>query len=90
MTMTAAPRLIGFGLAGLMLGAASLALLRWTVALYVRGGSWKPAAAHLARLAILAAVLVWAARVGAGPLLALAGGLVASRPIAVRMFGSPG
>lgn len=78
-------RLAAFGLAGLLLGAASLAALRLNVADYLVGRAWRPIATHLARLAILAAILVWTARQGAGPLLALAAGLVLARPIAVRL-----
>jgi hypothetical protein len=80
-------RLAAFGLGGLILGGASLAVLRWNVALYLNGAPWRPIAAHLARLAVIAGVMIWAARQGAGPLLCLAAGLVLARPIAVRMLG---
>jgi hypothetical protein len=80
-------RLAAFGLAGLLLGAASLAALRRNVADYLGGRAWRSIGAHVARLAILAAILVWTARQGAGPLLALAAGLVLARPIALRVMG---
>lgn len=80
-------RLALFGLAGLILGGASMASLRLNTDLYVRGGFWRPIGLHFARLAIMAGVLVWTAFQGSGPLLAVAGGLVLARPIAVRMLG---
>ena len=80
-------RLAVFGLAGLTLGGASMASLRLNTGLYLRGGMWRPIGLHLARLSVLAAALVWTALQGAGPLLAVAGGLVLARPIAVRMLG---
>jgi len=87
MTPIAIARLAAFGLAGLVLGGASLAVLRWNVAQYLHGGPSRAVAAHLARLAVVAGVLVWAARQGAGPLLCMAGGVVIARPIAVRIVG---
>jgi hypothetical protein len=88
MTSGEITRLAGFGLAGLALGGMSLAALRLNVSHYLRGAVWGPIGAHLARLAALAAVLTWTAHQGAGPLLALAGGLVLARPIAVRLIGT--
>lgn len=82
-------RLVAFGLAGLILGGASLIVLKWNVAQYLHGNAWLPLAAHLVRLAVIAGVLVWAARQGASPLLCLAAGLVIARPIAVRVLGRP-
>ena len=64
-----------------------MASLRLNTDLYVSGGLWRPIGLHFARLAIMAGVLVWTAFQGAGPLLAVAGGLVLARPIAVRMLG---
>ncbi len=80
-------RLAAFGLAGLLLGAASMASLRLNTDLYVGGRVWGPIGLHLARLSIVAGVLVWMALQGAGPLLAVAGGLVLARPFAVQMLG---
>jgi hypothetical protein len=87
MTAGTIARLAGFGLAGLALGGASLAALRLNVSAYLGGAPWRSAAAHLARMAILIAILAWAARQGGGPLLALAGGLVTARPLATRLWG---
>ena len=80
-------RLAAFGLAGLLLGGASMASLRLNTDLYVGGRVWAPIGLHLARLSIVAGVLVWTALQGAGPLLAVAGGLVLARPFAVQMLG---
>jgi hypothetical protein len=82
-----AQQIAAFALAGLILGGASLAALRLNAALYVAGDVWRSLALHLARLALVAAGLVVAARQGAAPLLAGAGGLVAARLIAVRLVG---
>jgi hypothetical protein len=87
MTPMDAAWLSAFFFAGLALGGASLAVIKWNVAQYLRGSPWGPLAGHLARLAVIAGVLVWAARQGAGPLLCLAAGLVIARPIAVRVLG---
>lgn len=89
MTLMEAVRLAALFLGGVALGGVSLAVLKWNVAQYLRGGPWAALAAHLARLAILAGVLVWAGRQGAGPLLCIAAGLVVARPIAVRVLGRP-
>jgi hypothetical protein len=80
-------RIAAFALAGLVLGGASFATLRINTDLYVAGDLWRSLVLHLARLALVAAGLVAAALQGAGPLLAGAGGLVASRWIAVRLWG---
>ena len=80
-------RLAAFATAGFALGGASFASLRLTTSLYVEGGLWRPIALHLARLAIVAGALVLTALQGAGPLLAVAGGLTLARPIAVRLLG---
>jgi hypothetical protein len=80
-------RLAAFGLAGLILGGASMASLKLNTDLYVRGGLWRPIGLHVARLAVIAGVLVWSAFQGAGPLFAVAGGLVLARPLVVRMLG---
>jgi hypothetical protein len=87
--MTAADieRLEAYGLAGLVLGAASMASLRLNADLYVGGGLWRPIGLHFARLSVVAGVLIVTALQGAGPLLAVAAGLVLARPIAVRMMG---
>jgi hypothetical protein len=83
-------RLASYGLAGLVLGAASMASLRLNTDLYVRGGVWRPIGLHFLRLSIVAGALVWTAFQGVGPLLAVTGGLVLARPIAVRTLGRVG
>jgi hypothetical protein len=87
MTIDEIERLAAFGLGGLVLGGASMASLRLNTNLYVVGGLWRPIGLHFARLSIVAGVLVWTAFQGAGPLLAVAAGLVLARPIAVRTLG---
>jgi hypothetical protein len=87
MTVDEIERLAVFGLAGLVLGGASLASLRLNTALYLSGGLWRPIGLHLARLGIVAGALVWTAHQGAGPLIAAAAGLVLARPVVLRMLG---
>lgn len=72
-----------FAAGGFVLGAASYAALRLNTALYLGGSAWRSAVLHLARLALLTAVLVWTARQGAWPLLSMCAGLVAARPVVV-------
>ncbi len=67
MTVGEIDHLIAFGLAGLLLGGASLAALRLNASLYLGGGLWWPIGLHLARLAIVAGALVWMAQQGASP-----------------------
>jgi hypothetical protein len=79
-------RLLIFALAGFALGGASYAMLKLNTVLYL-GGDWRRSAVlHLFRLAILVTILVWAARQGGGPLLAMAAGLVAARPVVVPIL----
>jgi hypothetical protein len=87
MTVGDIERLAAFGLAGLVLGGASMASLRLNTDLYVGGGVWRPIGLHIARLSIVVGVLVWTAFQGAGPLLAVSAGLVLARPIALRLLG---
>jgi F1F0 ATPase subunit 2 len=87
MTNLETGRLAAYAVAGLALGAASFASLRLNTDLYVGGGLWRPIALHLLRLAVVTAVLVFAALKGAGPLLAVAAGLVIARPLVVRLLG---
>lgn len=79
--------LIAFGLAGFLVGEASLAALRLNTSLYLGGGLWWPISLHLARLAVVAGALVWMVLQGPGPLISGAAGLVLARPIAMRVFG---
>lgn len=90
MTVGEIERLAAFGAAGLALGGASLASLRLNTNLYLGGDLWRPIGLHLARLTVLTVVLVWTARQGAGPLIALAAGLVTARPLAVRLLARAG
>lgn len=76
-----------YGLAGLALGAASLTALRFNTSLYLAGRLWGSLGLHIARLAIVAGLLIWTARQGAGPLVAIAAGLVLTRPIATKALG---
>ncbi|MBB3892965.1 hypothetical protein GGQ61_003703 [Phenylobacterium haematophilum] len=83
-------RLAIFGVAGLALGGASLASLRFNTRLYMSGDLWRPIGLHIVRLAVLAAVLIWAAHAGAGPLIAIAAGLVLARPLTLRLLARVG
>lgn len=66
---------------GLALGAAYFTALRWNVRLYLESGRRRAGIAlHLARLAAVTAALWLASCAGAGPLLALALGLLVARP----------
>lgn len=71
---------------GVVLGLAYFALIRRSAALIVapRGGSWLALGLGLARLGVLAAVLGLAAMQGAGPLLAVALGVMAGRLAVMR------
>lgn len=81
-------RLVGWVLAGVGAGGVFFALLRATVRLYV-GHRWPLGVAlHLGRWAVLAALLVLAARAGALPLLLAAGGTLAARLGLVRPPGA--
>jgi F1F0 ATPase subunit 2 len=70
--------------AGGAAGAAFFALLRTTVGLYGTRRWPLGIALHLARWALLAAVLVAAARAGAAPLLAAAAGTLLARAAVLR------
>jgi len=86
MTPAAIARLLIFALAGFALGGASYATLKLNTVLYLSGDRWRSAVLHFFRLALLVAILVWAARQGAGPLLAMAAGLVVARPVVVPIL----
>jgi F1F0 ATPase subunit 2 len=82
--MTAIAIAVAFGV-GLALGVAYFTALRWNVRLYLTpGGRAAGIALHVGRLAAVTAVLWLAARAGAAPLLAVALGIVVSRPLAIR------
>ena len=87
MTGAVAARIALSAMAGLALGAAFFSLLRLNVRLY--GSPHWPAGIglHLARWALLATTLVFAARAGALPLLCVAGGVLISRRVVLRGAG---
>ena len=73
-------------LLGLACGIAHFALLQRNVHLYLNaGGMMHAIAVQLLRLAVTAAVLVFAAWHGALPLLLAAFGVMLSRPLVLRM-----
>lgn len=76
-----------FALAGLLLGLAHFAVLRWTVAAYLHG-TRAAIAWYVVRLAASAAALVALARLGGRLVLATLVGFVAARAIAVRLARS--
>jgi N-ATPase, AtpR subunit len=76
---------IGFLAVGLLAGTLHFALLRRNAALFVQPGRiWMAAALQVARLGVLAGLLVMAALHGASPLLLTALGLLIARPIVLR------
>lgn len=82
--MTALALALAFVL-GIALGVAYFTALRWNVQLYlIAGRRGAGIALHVARLAAVVAALWLASRAGAGPLLAMAGGLLIARPIVTR------
>lgn len=75
----------GFLALGLLAGAVHFSLLRWNTEFYARPGRVGIGAAlQVARMAVLAGVLVLAARQGALPLLLVALGVLIARPVVVR------
>jgi hypothetical protein len=87
--MAATPQVattLAMALAGLAFGLVYFATLRRTIALFSAGRGWlAPAALTVGRLAAMAALLALAARLGAAPLLAAFGGVLAARFIALRV-----
>jgi F1F0 ATPase subunit 2 len=72
-------------LAGLLVGVAYFAALRWAVGLYVAGEGWfGPVALTLGRFLGIAAFLAVAVRFGATALLAGSLGFLIARAIMVR------
>jgi F1F0 ATPase subunit 2 len=75
---------------GLLAGAVLYQTLWWNVQMLSAGKSpLKVVAIQVARLALLAGVLIVAATFGAMPLLVTALGLMASRSVAIRFVGVP-
>ena len=81
---TAVPSVAGMALAGLLVGLAYFAALHQTVRRFTGGGWLGPVLLTLGRIALIVALLVVAARLGALTLLAAFAGFVVARAIAVR------
>ncbi len=74
---------------GFLLGLLFFGALWWATRRLVGGGSLLPViACHLLRFALLGGALVWAARLGAWPLLAMAAGITLARMATLRRFRS--
>lgn len=83
----------GFVALGLLTGALHFSLLRWNTGFYARPGrvgqgALLGALLQVARLAVLAGLLVMVARQGALPLLLVALGVVAVRPVVMRWMAA--
>jgi len=79
------------GMAGLgfVVGLVFFGLLWWTTRRLIGGGGvLLTLASHLGRFALLVGALVWAAGLGAWPLLAMAAGITLARVATLRRFGS--
>lgn len=88
---SAAIELSAIALGGLAFGLAYFGTLRRTVDLYVRSRGWVgPVGLTLARLAAAAILMVFAARLGAMPLLAGFLGFLAARMIALHLVRRSG
>lgn len=73
---------LGFGF---LLGWVFFRALWWTTRRMLGGGGGALLlACHVGRIALLAAGLLWAARLGAWPLLAMAGGITLARVATLR------
>lgn len=77
------------GAVGLLGGGLFFLAMRRNAEMYLAGGpAWQPAVLHLARLLLLAALLVAAVRIAGGAgLLGTFAGLLAARSIALRAWG---
>jgi F1F0 ATPase subunit 2 len=73
--------------AGAGAGFAYFTALRWNVALFERGATPKAILLLLTRFALLAALFVALAKLGAPTLLAAALGLLAARRVTLRRLG---
>jgi len=78
--------LIGAFAVGAALGAAHFGSLWWSVVLMREGRTGLGFAAQALRFAGLAAALAVIARLGAGPFLAAAAGVLAARTLLMRRF----
>jgi len=81
--------LIAVVVAGAGLGAAHFGSLWWSVVLIRGGRVGLGVAVQSLRFIVLAAALVVIARLGAGPLIAAAAGLVAARALLLRRTRRP-
>ena len=72
---------------GFLLGLVFFRALWWTTRRLVSGGGVLLAlGCHLGRFVLLAVALVWAARLGVGPLLAMASGITLARVATLRQL----
>lgn len=75
--------------AGVLLGLAYFACLRWTAELFAAEGGWaRPALLTLGRFVVVTAAFGLAARWGAIPLLAAFAGFLVARGLALRQARS--
>mgnify|MGYP003136637674 CR=1 FL=1 len=82
----AAAAILGL-MVGALLGLAHFGSLWWNVRLYTGGSAGRALAVQLLRLAILVAVFVGLAKLGAAALLAGALGLLVTRHLVMRRLG---
>mgnify|MGYP000658954515 CR=1 FL=1 len=74
---------------GFLVGLLFFGALWWTTRRLIGGGgAIRLLACHLGRFALLFGALVWAAGLGAWPLLAMAAGIIFARVATVRQLGS--
>lgn len=83
--------LLGLLVLGVLLGLVFFQSLWWITLRLLGGGSARlMLACHLGRFALLGGALVWAARQGIGPLLAMAAGITLARMATLhRSRGTP-
>jgi len=73
---------------GAVAGTVFFVLLRWNTSLYAQGGVFWGVGLQVVRIAVLVAVLIPIARLGALPLLLTALGLLIVRPIVMRVMAN--
>jgi hypothetical protein len=93
MTAALLIQIAAFAAGGVALGFAYFASLRLVTRLYVETdadghGRWRGIALHVARIVVLVAALVGAAKFGALPLLAAAGGILIGRAVVLARVRS--
>jgi len=84
------PLVAGMAFAGLSLGLAYFAALRWTATLLGAGGRFGPLLLTFVRIAAATLAFFFVARLGAPPLLAAFLGFLAARALALRRVRSNG